>query len=326
MATEPSKYAQNQFLSETKGRLPLMGEILADTVPRIVAAANENPSFDGANDLIEAAATAWNAGETILANAEAAQLSTTLALTDKLASLTRKPDVDTNSPLETWDNTIRSAVAYQGTTYTLLLPQGRATVTQGTIEQQLDALRDLGVRLSQQTGKPALVTLGTTVTAFYTAAKGLRSAQGTAKTAVTNAADAQETLRVQAAQALFAMVGFGMWTWSATPEKVDTLFSVTLLRGPAQEVPAAPADTLWDAATKTLSTTTMPDGATRLEAWRLAPGGAPERLAVGETDEALVVIPAPIVFTPGVSYQLWLTARNSQGTSEASPVTVWVAV
>ena len=169
------------------------------------------------------------------------------------------------------------------------------------------------------------MALGTTVTAFYTAANNLRTAQGNAKTAAANAADAQENLRVQAAQALYAMVGFAMSKWSATPEKVDTLFSVSLLRGPALAVPDAPADTLWDAATKTLSTTTMPESATRLEAWRLAPGGAPERLAVGETDEALVVIPATITFTPGVSYQLWLTARNSKGTSEAGPVTVWVA-
>lgn len=47
-----------------------------------------------------------------MANAEAALPAMTLAFDDRMASLTRSPDADTASVLETWDTTIRSQVAY----------------------------------------------------------------------------------------------------------------------------------------------------------------------------------------------------------------------
>ncbi|GDY20553.1 hypothetical protein LBMAG56_18980 [Verrucomicrobiota bacterium] len=121
MPTEPSKYASNQFDVATVGRLPLMSEILADTRPRLVAAAAAHAAFTPALALLDTAITNWEAGETAIANAEATLPARTLAFTEKLNSITHKPDADTNSPLETWDITIRSVVAYQGTTYMLLL-------------------------------------------------------------------------------------------------------------------------------------------------------------------------------------------------------------
>jgi hypothetical protein len=163
-----------------------------------------------------------------------------------MASLTRKPDADTNSLLETWDSIIRSQVAYQGPTYMLLLPQGRETLTVGTLEARLDALRDFGIRLAAQTTKPALVTLGTTVTAFYTAARSLRDLQTDAKTALDNSRVAQEALRQASAAALINMVGAGLQVFKTSPSLVDTLFDVNLLRGGAQQVPEAPEDTVVD--------------------------------------------------------------------------------
>ena len=47
MPTEPSKYALNQFDTATEGSLPLMGELLADTLPKITAAAAANPALVG---------------------------------------------------------------------------------------------------------------------------------------------------------------------------------------------------------------------------------------------------------------------------------------
>lgn len=110
-----------------------------------------------------------------------------------------------------------------------------------------------------------------------------------------------------------------------TPLQVDDLFDVNLLRDPALAAPEPPADTLWNYPARTLSTTAMPASATRLEAWRLGPGGAPERLAVGEADEPAVAIPSMYTFDAGETYDLWLTARNSKGTSAPGPVTVWTA-
>ena len=325
-ATEPSKYAENQVEVATRERFPLMSELLADTVPRATTAVGSNVNFIVVLAALNTAATAWTAGETVLANAEAAQPASTFAFDDKMASLTRKPDADTSSPLETWDTTIRGQVAYQGPTYMLLLPQGRETVTAGTIEQQLDALRDLGVRLTAQVAKPVLVTLGTTVTTFASAARALRTAQTNAKTAVDLARDAQELKRLTAAAAVYGMLGQGMNIWSLTPLLVDSLWDVNILRRVAQSVPAAPADTAWDAPNRTLSTTAMPAGGSRLEAWRTGPGGMPELLLTAAPGVTSVLIPATITWTPGGLYQLWLVAVNSKGSSLPGPVVNWTAV
>ncbi|NBR88020.1 MAG: hypothetical protein EB141_05105 [Verrucomicrobia bacterium] len=325
MSQPPSKYAENQFDAATAERLTLMSEILADTRPRLATAAAANALFNPPLALLDAAIAPWEAGETRIANAEAAQLAASLAFQDKLESLTRKPDADTNSPLETWDVTIRGQVAFQGPTYLLLLPHGRETLTAGTIDARLDAGRDFGVRLSQQTGKQVLIDLGVEVTAFYTAARALRNAQNSAKSLLDEARTDQEPLRLQAAAALYNMVGVGMSVWRTTPAMVDTLFDVGLLRGTLQEIPAAPANTTWTPATKTLSTTAMPTGATRLEFWRQAPGGAPEQLALGAVDALSVAVPSGITFDSGTVYQLWLQARNSRGTSGPGPKQNWTA-
>ncbi|MEN9576603.1 MAG: hypothetical protein RL514_4458 [Verrucomicrobiota bacterium] len=325
MSQDPSKFAENQFNSATANRLPLMSEILADTRPRLATAAAANALFNPPLALLDSAITAWEAGETLAANAEAALPAATLAFHDKMDSISRKPDADTNSPLETWDVTIRMQVPFQGPTYMLLLPQGRETLTAGTFDARLDAGRDFGVRLSQQTTKPALVDLGVVVTAFYTTARNLRTAQTAAKSVLDDARMDQEPLRLQAAAALYNMVGIGMSVWRETPLMVDTLFNVGLLRGPVQEIPAAPADTTWTPGTKTLSTTALPTGATRLEMWRQAPGGMPEQLAVGAVDALSVVVPGGITFETGVVYELWLQARNSRGSSGPGPKQTWTA-
>ena len=182
-------------------------------------------------------------------------MAITVAFEDKLASLTRKPDADTNSPLELWDNTIRSQVAYQGATCTTLLPHGRETLTLGTRDEQLDALNDFGVRLAAQTTKPVL---GTTVITFSNAARALRISQTSAKSALEVARANQEALRVSAANALYALIGQGIVTWNATPALVDTLWDVNIFPNAPQQTPEAPADTTWDPATRTLSTTALP--------------------------------------------------------------------
>lgn len=326
MPQEPSKYAENQFDSATRSSLPLMSEILADTRPRLATAAAANALFNPPLALLDTAISNWEAGETRIANAEAAQVGATLAFQDKMEGLTRKPDAETNSPLETWDVTIRGQVAFQGPTYLVLLPQGRETLTAGTYDARLDAGRDFGIRLSQQTGKQALIDLGVVVTAFYNSARALRNAQNTAKSVLEDARMDQEPLRLAAAAALFNMVGVGMSVWRETPLLVDTLFDVSLLRGPVQEIPAAPADTTWVPGTKTISTTALPTGATRLEMWRQAPGGAPEQLAIGAVNALSVVVPEGITFEAGVTYELWLQARNSRGSSGPGPKQQWTAV
>ena len=324
--TDPSKYAENQFLSATERRYPLMSEVLADTVPRASTATLGLPVFESVIQDLTTTAEDWAQGETQIANAEAAQPGRTLAFDDKMLSLTRAPDADTASLLENWDTTIRSQVAYQGPTYLTLLPNGRDTVTEGTREQQLDALRDFGLRLTGQLAKPVLVSLGATVTTFATAARTLRTNQTNAKGTLENARLAQEALRIAAANALYSLIGQGMVTWGATPLRVDTLWDVNILRNAPQQVPEAPLDTTWNASTRTLSTTALPAGATRLEAWRVGPGAMPELLVTAAPGLTSIIIPATITFTPGSLYQLWLVALNGKGKSAAGPVQNWTAV
>ena len=196
MSTTLSKYSTNQFDSATEGSFPLMGEILLATQALLVPAVLAHPTLAPAQTAINTAITNWNVGETALANSEAAQLSSTPALTDKLASLTRKPDIDTNSILDNWEITIFGAAAKGSTLYKLLLPHGRETLTTGTIDEQIDAIRDFGVRLGNQATKPTLVSLGSTqVTPFAVAARALRTTQSNAKANVANARINLEILR-----------------------------------------------------------------------------------------------------------------------------------
>jgi hypothetical protein len=323
--TEPSKYAENQFLAATTTRFPLMSEILADTLPRAVTAIAGNGAFLSVLTNLSATATAWNSGETLIANTEAALPGTSLAFDDKMASLTRKPDADTPSLIEVWDTTIRGQVAYQGPVYITLLPSGRETLTTGTREEQLDAIRNFATRLTAQATKPVLVTLGTTVLTFANAARALRTSQTNAKSAVDAARTAQEPRRLNAAAALYALIGQGMVTWNTNPSQVDTLWDVNLLRNAPQQVPPAPLDTTWVAATRTLSTTALPLGATRLEAWRVGPGAMPELLLTAGPGATEIIIPATITFVTGGFYQLWLVAVNSKGRSTPGPTQNWTA-
>jgi len=90
-------------------------------------------------------------------------------------------------------------------------------------------------------------------------------------------------------------------------------------RGSVIVVLRAPANTTWTPGTKTLSTTALPNWATRLELWRQAPGGMPEQLAIGPVEALFVQVPVGITFATGVTYQLWLQARNSRGGERPGP-------
>lgn len=48
-------------------------------------------------------------------------------------------------------------------------------------------------------------------------------------------------------------------------------------------------------------------------------------LGTGGTGETSFIVPAGIIFTPGVLYQLWLVALNSKGHSAPGPVQSWTA-
>ena len=90
-------------------------------------------------------------------------------------------------------------------------------------------------------------------------------------------------------------------------------------------MPDAPLDTTWVPSTRTLSTSALPLGATRLEAWRVGLGAMPELLLTAGPGATTIIIPATITFTPGGFYQLWLVGVNSKGRSGAGPNQNWTA-
>lgn len=304
-----------------------MSEILHDHQPKLALAATTEPSLSTVSTETTALMVLWESGEQSVVNTAAGQLSATAAFEDKLASLQRKPDLDTNSPMEAWDSVIRGQVAYQGTVYQLLLPHGRETLTVGTYQQRIDAIEGLATRLAQQVSKPTLVSLGITVLAFRNALNTLWNAQNAAENAHTAARAAIETLRVTASRQLFRNTGAAMMVWNSEINlpKIEALFDMALVRGDTQALPEAPIDTTWVPGTRTLSTTVMPVNATALEVWRQGPGGAPELLAVGARGALFVVIPAEYTFDPADMYQLWLQGRNSRGPSAPGPKQSWTA-
>ncbi len=321
------KFASNTFRVVTENNTALAGEILRDHAPKLALATTNWMDFIAVNTETIALLAAWDAAELVEINSEAAQLSATAAVDDKLASMTRKPDLDTNSPLEQWDATIRAAVAYQGTIYTLLLPHGRETLTGGTIPERIEALEGFVTRLSNQTAKPELVTLSGVVDTFYQALKTLHEAQQSRINEYTAARTALTTLNAMVAKQMFRNTGNAILVWCAEEDnhRIEGLFDMALIREEAPALPAQPTLPTWVPGTRMLSVAALPDRATRLEAWRIGPGGAPELLAVGESGATSVVIPAMYIFTPGSLYQLFVKGRNGRGAGEASASVSWTA-
>ena len=325
MATELSKFALNTFDSATERNNSLMGELLAVGLPMATAATAGNMAFAGPLSALGMQAGAWNGSAMAVNNARAVLKGRTFAFTDKMASITRKPDADTKSPIGDWEHVVNGVTAPGSALYITLLPNGRETITAGTYDEQLDAMDGFSSRLAEQTTKPALITLSATVATFAGAARTLRDLQSTAKGVLDSTRLTLEERRQGCAAAYFALVGCGMMEWKDTPARVDTLFDLSLLRNPVQDVPDAPADTTWTPATRMLSTTVMPERGSRLEAWRIAPGGMPEQLHTGNPKEPFVQIPTTITWVSGGLYQIWLVAINGKGESDPGPVQSWTA-
>lgn len=327
MNTTAWQFASNTFRIVTENSNARAGEIFRDHAPKLALAATTWPDLVDVNNETVSLLAAWDVGEQVEINAEAAQLSATAAVEDKFASMTRKPDIDTNSPLEAWDATIRAQVAYQGTTYTLLLPHGRETLTLGSNAERVEALEGFVTRLKAQVAKPALVTLGGVVEVFYNALNALYVAQQNKIVAYAVARNDLGTLRTMVARQCFRTTGKAIFTWcdEVNNPRIQALFDMALIREEAPEKPAQATLPTWVPGTRTLAVAALPDRATRLEAWRIGPGGAPELLAVGEAGATSVVIPAMYTFNSGSLYQLFVKGRNGSGAGEASPSVSWTA-
>ena len=321
------KFASNTFSIVTENNNKLAGEIFRDHAPKLALATTTYADFSTVNSETISLLAAWDAGEQVEINTEAAQLAATLLVEDKLASMTRKPAADENSPIEAWDSAIRVVVAYQGGTYTVLLPHGRETLTGGTAAERVEAMEGFVTRLKAQVAKPALVTLGNTVDVFYLALKALHTAQQDRINEHRQAQTDLNTLRRMVAKQCFRNTGIAMSIWCEEVDnpRIEGLFDMALIRDEAPELPAQATLPTWVPGTRTLSVAALPDRARRMEVWRIGPGGAPELLAVGETGATSVVIPAMYTFAPGSLYQFFMKGRNGRGSGEAGPSVSWTA-
>ena len=98
-----------------------------------------------------------------------------------------------------------------------------------------------------------------------------------------------------------------------TAELTKIGFQARRDRGAAQpqELPDAPGTAAWNLATRELSLPVLPPHATSLRAWRQALGDDPELAGVSTGTTVSVVGFTPL--TPGATYDVWVTGRNSRG-------------
>ena len=90
-----------------------------------------------------------------------------------------------------------------------------------------------------------------------------------------------------------------------------------------QPLPGVPGTATFDAATRLLSVAALPEHATSLVAWRQAAGGEPEAVGISDTTSVSISDVSPV--TSGVTYQLWVTGRNSRGDGLPSNKVNWTA-
>ena len=111
----------------------------------------------------------------------------------------------------------------------------------------------------------------------------------------------------------------------ANPELERIGFQRKRASGEAQAQPRPdPAGTAtWNPATAELSLLILPLHTTYLVAWRQPLGGQAEEAGVSTT--ATVGASQFTPFTPGATYDLWVTGRNSRGDGDASAKIRWTA-
>ena len=325
MSATLSHFASNQIEVATRDNNNLLSMLAEDLMPKVLSATIPHPEFLPVYGELLSYDAAWEAVDVILVNKEAARVGKTAIFEDAMEGISRKPNIDTNSPLESWDNVLIGVYAYGSPKYKEIMFRGREALTVGTYVDRLKALDGFHKRLAGETTKAALVALGVTVKAYYEVLADKRDKQNTAKAAVDTARTDKEAIRLIFCAKIFKMLGVGMQVFCEEPEKVDTLWDVNIIREVPQVVPGPPVDSTWNAGSLSMGATALPEGATGFELWRQGEGGMPERLAVGARGELSVAVPAEVTFDSGEVYEIWLQARNGKGSSIPGPKTSWTA-
>ena len=106
----------------------------------------------------------------------------------------------------------------------------------------INEVKNLGIRLAAQTTKPALVTLGTEVTAFYGQLNAARTGQQGLEGDTDMDSSEIEAARKAIATALYGNLGMLMYIYQAAPTTVAGFFDLETLRqsSPAATPPTTP--------------------------------------------------------------------------------------
>lgn len=227
------KYVENTFEVNTRNSRAKMDKIVQDHDGKLKAAAAK-PGADANLVTLNTAWTprkaAWDKAYSDWKIAKARYGGSTSSFEALLNELQKKPAPTGESKIEEWDRRIRGDAPKGSPLYQTLLPRGRAPFNSGGRDAIVRAVKDLGELLSEQTTKPALVTLGGEVTAFHDQLDEARTTQQGMEGDTDTEAAAIETARKAIATALFGNLGMLMFVYQDAPTTVTGFFDLDTLR------------------------------------------------------------------------------------------------
>lgn len=232
------KYIENQFEVATRESFKKMHAILVDHLANLEASALPAVTALVARTL--AMFTAWKDAFNAWKTKTATYADSTRALMIQLESLTRQVGEEA-TVLGGWENKIAGKYPPGSSKYKAIFPHGRSGVTEGTLDERVAALVQLGEQVAAAGG---LDTVAADIAAFADATETLRETQQGNEGHANAARLALEPLRLEASRVLYGNLGVLMDIYQQNPAAIAGFFELTLLRdtggGSAPEEPGAP--------------------------------------------------------------------------------------
>ena len=243
MESNSWKYAENSFEARTRKSRAKMNTIVLDHDAKLTAAANEAGADPRLATLLAdwtPEKNAWTEAYRRWKNTKATYGGGTIGFENLLRALQIKPGPEHDSKIENWDSRIRPVAPRGSATYTTLLPRGRAPFSEGSRDDIVEEVRNLGTRLAAQ-GNETLTAIGRDVTDFYNQLDRARSRQQGLEGDTDLDASEIEAARKRIAIVLYGDVGMLMQIYRETPERISAFFDLDTLRQAAGSGAAEPA-------------------------------------------------------------------------------------
>lgn len=216
------KYAQNQFLSVTDGRRPLMLTIGADHTAKLQAKLG-SPADPDVQTCIDRVQPQYDDFQLKMVTFDV-RSGTRKGQTEMVEALLQEL---VSQRVPTWDATVQLAYLPSTPQYTQIFPDGRAPFGSGKKDERILAVQTLAMRLA---AFAEFATLQSSVEMFYASLDSARDTQQGSEGEIKSASDAAELARVALAIGLFANVGTLMAKHAAEPWRLEEYFELQLLR------------------------------------------------------------------------------------------------